>query len=224
MSAEELSNLESDLVKDADNPKSLVNVCPSSVANRIAAIPDELFLMKEEELMKQALVHETEQRLRAAFQIEYERAIRTSEMMDMANIYKGIVTQGYFYKYVVGNSFKLCFMIKPYSDYKADLEDLLQLGIAELRKIMKQPLVTKSGNFDSRLAGIKHKIFQDLADRTRGSAARKLEIDSKSMNLNLSGEVQPQSIADIDQRLEELQAKEVQQISYKDVTDGAEEV
>lgn len=217
---------ESDLIKDRDNPKSLVNLTPTVVASRITAIPEDVFLLSVEELEVAGHIGDTERKMRAAFTQEHERSLRTGDQMLMSNVYKGITTHSYFHRYIVGNSYKLAYVIKPFADYQASLEDMLQLGLDEMRKILKQPMVDAKGNFDTKLAAVKINLFKDLADRRRGSAAKKLEIDSKSMNLNITKDVTetPESMEAIEQRLKELEATEVLAISHKDVTDHEQEV
>lgn len=215
---------EVDNVKDFSNPVSLVNITPSLVSNKIAAIPDEVLLLNEEKLEHHARVEDAERRLRAAFQLEHEVAIRKGSKMDMTNVYKGIVTFAYFHKYVVGNSYKLAYMIKPYTDYKADMEDLLRMGLDDLRVVMKRPLVNSKGELDHKLAMLKHSITKDLLDRTKGSATKHIAIDSKSMNVNINKEVpaKPLTLEEVNEQLKRLEAQEAPQIEYKDVTNGKE--
>jgi hypothetical protein len=150
--------------------------------------------------------------------MEYERCMRVKAIMDMASVYRGVCERNYFYKYVVGNSFKLAYIIRPYPNYKAELEDMLQMSLADMRSILKLPLRNKTGQVDTRVAQLKISLFKDLADRTRGSAAKKLEIDSKSMNVNVDLQ-QPKTVEEIDKKLQELQDREVQQIAYSVVAD-----
>lgn len=217
---------EQDLVKDKHNPLSLVNKTNTGISVRIAAIPLEILEMKEADLEHHADVHDVERKLRAAFQMEYERAVRTGLTMDSTNIYKGICSSPYWHKYVVGNSYKLAYVIKPYPDYEAQLEDMLQLGLDEMRKILKQPLKDKEGKFDHKLAALKANITEKLQDRRRGAVAQKMLIDQKSMNVNITKDVTqaPANIQDIDRRLAELEGKDVPAITYKDVTSEQEEV
>lgn len=214
--------------KDVDSYRNtLMDITPSIVATKIAVIPDEVMLLTEEKLEHHARVEDTERRLRAAFQIEYDRATRTNTKMEMMSVYKGIVTISYFQKYVVGNSYKLAYMIKPYTDIRADQEDILRMGLDEMRKLMKKSSINAKGEVDYKLASIKLGITKDLLDRTRGSAARHLMIDQKSMVVtkDITEPKKAESIEELNERIRQLEAQEVQQITYKDVSkDGHEEI
>lgn len=219
--------VESDLIKDYDNPQSLVNLTPSVLGGRIAAIPEEILLMTDQQLEAKANVGDVERKLRAAWQIEYERAVRTGEKMEAANIYKGIVTKSYFHRELVGNSYKLAYIIKPFPDYAAQLEDMLQLGLDEMRKILKEPMVDEDGKFNHKLAALKANITEKLQDRARGAVTQKMQIDQKNMNLNITKDVTqatPLQMEAIDARLRELESSEAIAIEHKGVNDGQREV
>jgi len=213
-----------DYVK-GDQPTSLVNITATALSTRIAAIPEDVLCMKEADLEKHADVHDVERKLRAAWQMEYERAVRTENKMEASNVYKGVVTHMYFYRYILTNSFKLAYIIKPFPEYEAQLEDMLQLGLDERRKILKRPLVDKEGKFDHKLAALKEAITKNLEERRRGAVTQRLQVDQKSMNVNITKDVTqstPGSMEAIEARLRELESGEAIAIEYKDSTDGAE--
>jgi hypothetical protein len=142
------------------------------------------------------------------------------------NIYRGIVTKQYFDKYILHNSYKLAYMIKPFPEYEAQLEDMLQLALDEMRKILNEPLKAKDGKFNVQLASLKTQIAEKLQDRRRGAVAQKLLVNQKSMNVNITKDVtEPAgSMEAIEARLAELEASEMQAITYKEAADGEREV
>jgi hypothetical protein len=219
------AEIRNDPFKGADNPISLVNMCTSHIANAIKAIPDDILLMNEKELQKQVNPTDVDRKLRAAFCLEYERAIRTNTKVECSNIFRGIVTSPYFYKYIIGNSYKLSYMIRPFPEYEAQLEDMLQLGLDELNKILMQPMVDEEGKFDHKIARLKIDITENLQDRRRGAIAKRLEVQSKSMNLNITRDASqlPASIDEIDQKLKALEANEVKQIIYEEAKEETQE-
>lgn len=216
--------------KDFDNPKSLVNLLPSYVSNAVQAIPDEFFLLGEEELTKVARVTPTDNLLRVSFWEEYRRATRTSTKMVMSNVYGGLCTKRWFDQ-VVLNSYKLTFMITPPKEVQVVLENLLLVGLEEMEKILKAPLVHETGKFagefNGKLAHVKVQVFELLLDRRRGQVATKSEVITKNLNVNVdkTAEVnrnEAVSLADIDKRIAELEGRA--EVETRDVTNVQEEV
>lgn len=201
------AEIRNDPFKGADNPISLVNICTTHIAVAVKAIPDEVLMMNEKDLQKQVCPGDVERKLRAAFQLEYERAVRTSGKFEASNVWKGVVTGPYFYRYIVANSYKLAYIIRPFPEYEAQLEDMLQLGLDEMNKILMQPMCDDEGKFDVRIAKLKVEITENLQDRRRGAIAKRLEVQSKSMNLNITKDASqlPQSLDEIDRKLQELE-------------------
>lgn len=214
-------DLVEDLIKDKNNPKSLVSMCPSVLAERIAAIPDSVLSMDDKELEKTAKISEVDKQLRAAFYIEYERACRASDKISPANVYKGLVTNPHFHSSIINNSFKLAYIIRPYREYQAQLEDLLQFGFDRMSEIMHRPQVDENGKFDHKLAALQMQLWKELADRRRGSAAKNINLSSQSTNLTITKDISepPRNIAEIDKKLKELEAQEVIEITHREVSD-----
>jgi hypothetical protein len=212
---------------EVDSDDRLLELCPSVIATRIQVIPPEVWLLKEAELETKASVHDNERKLRVAFQMEHERAIRTGDIIVLFNVYKNIVTKSYFYNYVITNSYKLAYIIKPFPEYEMQLEEMLQLGLDERRKILKQPLKDKEGKFDHKLAALKEAITKNLEERRRGSITQKLQVDQKNLNLSITKDVTqqpPLQMEAIDARLRELEGGEAIAISYEESSDGTREV
>lgn len=213
-------DLAEDLIKDRSNPKSLVSMCPSVIGDRIAAIPDSVLSMDDKDLEKAGKISEADKQLRAAFYIEYERASRASDKISPANVYKGIVTGPHFHQSIVNNSFKLAYIVRPYREYQAQLEDLLQFGFDRMSEIMHRPQVDENGKFDHKLAALQMQLWKELADRRRGSAAKNINLSSQSTNLTITKDITepPRNIAEIDQKLKELEAQEVITITHKELS------
>lgn len=210
----------------SDYIQQLLEITNTQVSTRISAIPDDVLNMKEEDFLKHADVHDAERKLRAAWAMELERALRTDSKFEASNVYKGIVTRNYFERYVLFNSYKLAYIIKPYPEYEAQLEDMLQMGLDERRKILKRPLVDKEGKFDHKLAALKESITKNLEERRRGAITQRLQVDQKSLNVNVTKDVSqtPLQLDAIDARLRELESSEAISIEHKEVADGEREV
>lgn len=194
-------------IKDKDDERSLVNIATSIVGNAITAIPDDIFLLGEEQLRKSANVQLSEERLRVAFWVEYERAQKTNSKMNMNNVYMGIVTKKYFYTYIVGNSLKLAFMCTPPIEAQIALEELLLFGIEQMRSIMALPHINEKGQVDSKLVHVKQRLFEDIANRRRGQVIQRVEVKSKSMNYNVTEtrDTKALSMEEIESELKELE-------------------
>ena len=221
-------DLADDLIKDKNNPKSLVSMCPSNMAERIAAIPDNVFSMDDKEIEKAAHVTEADKQMRAAFFIEYERAVRNGDKISPANVYKGIVTASYFHNYVINNSFKLAFVIRPYREYQAQLEELLQFGFDRMSEIMRRSQVDENGKLDHKLAALQMQLWKELADRRRGSTTKNINLNSQiqSTNLNITKDITaPRSVDEIDKKLKELEAQEAKTITitHKEMSNDSQE-
>lgn len=210
-----------DDIKDKANPKSLVNICSTAIAERISAIPDDIIDLDESELEKLARVGPVERQLRVGFMAEHERCLRQDDRFAPANVYRGICTKKYFFTWIVGNSYKLAYIIRPFPGYQICLEEMLQLALDEMRKILIAPIVDKRGEFDHRIASAKISLFKDLADRRRGSATKKVEVDSKSLSLNINKDVSAKSILDIEAKIKELEAGSINTLAVSEaLTEG----
>jgi hypothetical protein len=213
--------------KDHSNPKALVNLLPSYVAEKVASIPDSFFLLGEEELSKIAKATPNDNLIRISFWEEYRRATRTGTKMVMSNVYGGICTKRWFDQLVL-NSYKLCFVITPPKEVQVVLESLLLLGLEEMEKILRAPLITevgdRKGHFNGKLAQVKLQVFEILLDRRRGAMTSKSEVITKNLHVNVdqASRPQPSSIEDIDRRIAELEGKVVEDAREVVNIDGKE--
>lgn len=220
-------------IKDKDDPKSVVNLCPSVVAEKIMAIPDDIFLLGEEDLKKAANAQPSEESLRVAFWEEYKRAERTGSRMNMTNVYAGFVTKRYFQTFVVGNSYKLAYMLMPPMEIQIALEEIVLLGLKRQKEWLSQPLIDSKGNLNVKLGLVQQKITEDALNRRRGHVLRQTEVTTRNTNLNLEIKTEaPKTLADIEREIQELeqpaQLEHSNQpsiaVTYKDVSNEKQEV
>lgn len=204
-------------IKDQADPESLVNIVPTALAQRIRCIPNQYLEMSEAELLKQFSITRVDRLLRIAFHQELDRAKRTDGLVKLNNIFAGVTDRKTFMEDHVGKSARLAYMIRPPVDYELDLEDLLQLGLQELRAIMERPLVDENGRFDHKLAKIKLDTFKDIADRRRGQATQKIE--TKSLSVSVTKEI-PTTPEEIDRELQKLES-ELGDQPIRDITPDA---
>lgn len=201
-------------IRDPSNPKSVINLVPSSMGNAIKAIPLDFFAMDEEELKKMARADIVENRLRHSFWLEYGHACLAKREINMSNIVNGVCSKDYFLKHILTNSFKLAYMLTPPPDYRVQMAEILTLGLAKLREILAMPIESahpKTGEkvVDSKLAGVQARIVEDLMTRSHGHPLRTIEVTSKNMNLNVdvTNEVEIKDVSQIDAEIKKLEGE-----------------
>lgn len=200
-------------LKDEKNPRSVINICPSSVANAIRYIPDSVFSLGPDELKRAAKCGEVEERLRIAFWLEYDRAQSSGKNINISNVYGGICTQHAFLRTIVSNSFKMAYVLTPPVNYEVQMVEMLNLGLEQLRDILMQPHVDDQGRPNPKMADVKQKIVESLHLRVKGAVPYRME--TKNLNVNVdqtsrdakSDTSQLKSMAEIEAKLKELEAK-----------------
>lgn len=197
-------------IKDKSNPRSLINILPTVMATRLEAVPDDLFLLTEKELERQAEVTDIEKRLRIQFWNEYNTAQAAPRRMNIKNVVAGICTDSYFNKKIITNSFKVAYICTPLADYKLQMQELLRMGFEQIKDIMMRPHTDQYGNLEPRAADVKFKIWQDVANREIGMVVHRIE--SKNLNVNVDAGM-PNNVEDLNdpeaikKQIEELEAK-----------------
>lgn len=219
-------------IKDKDDPKSLVNMLPSVMAEKIMAIPDEVFLYEEDVLRGLAHVQLSEETMRIAFWEEYKRAERTSSKMNMNNVYAGFVTKKYFHTYIVGNSYKLAFMLLPPMEVQLALEEMVLLGLKRQRQWLA--ISPEECGFNPKLAAVQQRILEDILNRRRGHVLRQTEMINRNTNVNvtLDGNSKPKTLEEIEREIHELQHPTIEHnpqeeslaVAYKDVSNEKEKI
>lgn len=195
-------------ITSVTDPKSVVNLLPMVVSSYIKAIPEEVWLMDEDEIAMKGRCSEYDSLLRHAFWLEYDRAIRSGQKMNPISIYGGIVSKYSFFKEVCTNTFRLAYICTPPTDYLTRLDELLTQGLKQYREILMLPNVNAKGVVDSRLVAVKQKIIEDVANRRRGQTVQRLEVKSQNLNVNVdhnSGR-KSQSVEEIQAEIDALEA------------------
>jgi hypothetical protein len=201
-------------VFDHDNPRSLINIVPERVSERIKEIPPELFQLEPKELEKLTPKKEftlTDSRLRTAFWIEYGRSQEVMKNMRMDNVYGGICTAPYFYQTVLLDKVRLAYILQPPTNYNIAMEEALHLGVDRLREILDLPIIDENGKPNPKVADVILKTVQMLDMRVKGAIIQRIEqknlnvsVDAKKMNNQID---EAQSVDEIDRKLRELEEK-----------------
>ena len=219
-------------IKDKSNPQSAVNLCPNAIAKGIEAIPDEFFSMRADELAekfrqgrKYNKETEIEEKLRISFWREYDRAVDNGQNMSLERICAGVCHVNAFRK-IASNSYRLAYICTPPEDYVTTMQELLAIGLEQLRDILLQPHVDPETNIPNpRMCDVKMRIVDSITLRVKGSVASRIE--TKNLNLNVEADATKRPVTEIsqltdpkeiDRRLNELMRGNQQLVEVLDVT------
>lgn len=204
------------------NPQSLCNMVGPSVKEKLDEHQfehPELFTQDERELMNRIRgmkgqkphgIGPTENRIRVAFWLEYDRAITSPEpKINYGRVYSGVCSQEYFYMEIIRRPEKLAWMLCPPASYSIAMEEALQFGIEKLRDLLDLPLYKKNGEPDTKVGELILKAVQMIDIRQKGAIIQRVQ----TMNLHkhehqkTQASQPPESMAELDQRLNQLEQK-----------------
>lgn len=180
-----------------DNPRALINLVSSRVAEHIAAIPKTLFEMSVEELRAKSTFRKDDENielLRTAWWLEYNRCQKTQTKFVLANVYGGITHLSHFMKEYVGNSFNLLYIMTPPVDYQVKQHHILNLSFDQEIKILKMPFMkavyNKDGDMvgeevDTKLLAVQQKIAESMRNRIMGMPINR----TMQVNQNFNGPI-----------------------------------
>jgi hypothetical protein len=213
MNPDQLLNIVHIDIKDQSNPNSLIAKLPSQVATALLAIPDDVFLLGDDELIFKGKIDEMDKRLRYSLWYEYNLSIIGNRLMVNNNIFTGICRRWQWDR-TYTNSFKLAFICTAPTSYRVATQEMLDLAQTQIRAILAldnfKP--SKTGPvLNTAVLGYKIRIWEFLNQRVHGSFTQKVEIDSKveskSVNVNLTNKGMDKNILDIDKRIKELESQ-----------------
>jgi hypothetical protein len=170
-------------IRDKDNPDSIINLVPGWLALAINTIAEDTLTMDYESLRKQAKANATEEKLRHSFWNEYKRVIHDNRRPKMSanNIVGGVCSITQFQK-IAGSTYKLAYILQPPPSLDLAFDELIHAGLGEMIAIMREPLHDDEGKFNSKLATLKSKLFNDVI-------TRRLE---RTVNINTKHQAQTQ--------------------------------
>lgn len=205
---------------DASDPRSVVNLVPEKVRERMQeALFEEgaLFEMSEHELWKalrerEATPNPTDNRLRLKFWHEYDytQAYQLSKI-DISRVIAGICTHEYFYKKYLQTPTKVAWMLCPPVNYMVKAQEALEFSLERMRHILSLPLELPGGKIDTKLGELQAKIHAMLDIRVKGAPVQ------RNIVANLTGKAAAQAVAaasttetmaDIQKKLEAARKRE----------------
>ncbi len=205
-----------DLWNKADD-RSLINIVPPALESAFLAAANanpELFAGDERDLYKKLrdsarTPSPTDNRLRLAFWMEYDRAQANFKNIRIDNVFGGICTRSYFYGAYLNNPHKVAWLLMPPTSYVVKMEETLDFGLDQLRDILEM----ECGPRDVKLMELKAKIVAMVDQRVRGAVTQRIENRNMNLNVNTSDK-QVASLAitgtmdQLDLRLKQLEAME----------------
>jgi hypothetical protein len=206
-----------------DDERSLINILPTVVSNKLIegskGRPD-LFGLDERTLFKTLRTEKkvptpTDNRLRLAFWMEYDRAQASNKRMEILPIVAGICMPHYFYNEYLQRPEKVAWLVCPPASYEVVMEEGLQFGIEQLRDILEQPHVSLNSKnqevVNVKLAELKAKIVAMLDVRVKGAPLQRIQQTSMNVNVSekqISAAMTELTMDQIEKKLEDLRKRD----------------
>lgn len=210
------------IIWDPENQKSVLNIIPPRMRKQAETAKEtrpDLFQYQDEHslwhnLKKAARPTPTDNRLRIAFWMEYDRVqAGFRHKMDMTHVYGGVCSSAYFSDYYCIVPEKLCWLLTPPASYMIKMNEALDFGVDVLRNILSLDNVTEDGKPNVKLMELQAKIVAMLDARKNGAFTQKIE--QKSMHLNVDvpmgqvkGATMEETMRLLEERIEKLQKQD----------------
>jgi hypothetical protein len=212
-----LSNIieHTDLDSEENAAKDGTAYIRGKLLEAVQNLPLEIKQMSEFEMIRQLDPGPTDYALRRSFW----KAIETAEALGKDSIfqkevYSGVVSQQTFNDLVLTNPMRVAWFTRPIVDHAHYYEALNKLAVQKILDYVKDNPVNE------KLLPSIIKIAEMSANRAYGAVAQKMQIQSKNLNIDVTGKpeanIPSSDQGQLTQRVEELQAKLLDQA--KDVT------
>jgi hypothetical protein len=177
------------LIKQLEDPRSLMSFLPPDVQKGLAEIPEHYLDLDENELLK--LLDEewtwqptvAAELLRRNFWMEHDRVqfSKLESLMNMSNIYLGVVTREHWHRIVHEHSHIAAFILCRPPEYKMSQEALQNHATRKFFEILSLPIKEKGGRVDIKLLELQMKTAAMIDMRNQGGFTQR----SETKNLNL---------------------------------------
>lgn len=199
---------------DEENPDSLINRIPQRLVPVFERVRNKLprTLLADERAIRRFVVpDERDERVRLAFWDEFNASTAAGKRMSLQSFISGACSWESWVTAYEPNDKRMCWIFTPPTSYASQMRHILHRGTERLLEIMNLPMMDEeSGKVDVKVANLILRAWQ-LADmRVKGGVMQKLQIEQKSMNLNLNADSQLEGIrTQVDAMdLEELESLE----------------
>lgn len=157
----------------------------------------------------------TDNRLRLAFWVEYDRAQAANEKMNLAYVYSGVCLQEYFKFTYLNLPAKVAWLICPPTSYEVTLKEGVSFGLKVMRDILDEDPADYPMGQRVKFKELQAKIFAMLDMREKGAFTQRSEV--KQMNLNVStndkavaGAMIESNVDALEKRMKQLERQERQ--------------
>lgn len=210
------------IIFDTSNPRSVYNLVSPVMQEAISNVHPEYYKWSLKALEKNSKPEERDYQLRVAFWREYNEAQdKWKKALSLNMVIRGVCASDYFYKVVLKDPLKLAFILYPVVDMQAAMEEMLDLGLREMRKILKLPTMGKAGA-NMPVIREKIKVVALLQNRIQGSVIQRVALDQR-----VQGEIKnegPKSLDMIQKEIKQIERLVRKQTSPKSLESSAEAV
>lgn len=194
-----------------DNPDSLINVIPLRlvpILKRVREKIPRILLADERDVRRYVDPTERDDRLRLSFWDEYNASTACRKRMSLQSILSGVCAWESWITVYEPNDKKMVWLFCPPTNYVAMMRQILHRGTERLLEIMNLPMLTDDGKIDVRVAQLVLRAWQ-LADmRVKGGVTQRVQIEQKSMNVNVDTDINQMRESVNGLQLHELEALE----------------
>jgi hypothetical protein len=196
--------------------KDVTDFIKGRLLQAIQNLPPEIKELTEFELMKKLDPTPIDYALRRSFWNAIDQAEKLGrDSIFQTEVYKGICTQQTFNESVLPNPLRVAWLSRPVVDHSHFYEAINKVALQQILDYVKDNKIT-----DPKVLATVVKIAEMSANRAYGAVAQKMQIQSKNLNIDVTGKpeanIPSSDQGQLTQRVEELQAKLLDQA--KDVT------
>lgn len=190
---------------DPAEPRSVYNLVPAKMREALDRVNPNIWQYSLKALTKHAKVDERLAQLRVSFWHEYNRTQDLfKKNISMTQVMHGICSHEYFYQSILKDQMKLAYLMYPTTDYIAAMQEMQDLAMREMRKILLLPNAGKNG---TSIVREKIKIFALLDNRLRGAVPKHIKKESQHLHAHMKIDQQaaPKSVEDIQREINRIE-------------------
>lgn len=209
-----------DLWNRADE-RSVINLVPQAVSMAMVDAGKKdpaLFQMDEHTLWmtlkyRKKLPNATDNRLRLAFWLEYDRAQQDHKHMEMSAVYSGVCSRSLFYAQYLDDPERVAWLLCPPVDYTMKIQEALDFGTDRMREILAMDPHDAKGRPNVKLMELQAKIWALMDQRIKGAYTQRIEQRSLSLTVKTTDKQVAQAAMEnsmdaLDRRIKELDRRE----------------
>lgn len=177
-------------IYDHNNIDSVYSRCPEIFQKAMDQMPEYLLTWSFKKLEKTYLHRfSTRDRIfKILFWREYQWAVDNDKTMILASMARGVCPDKYVYQNILKDNPLLAWILYPMPSYENSMTEMLDLSTRKLREILELESVNlKTGVPDHKLLSLQIKVHELVENRVRGANPQVLNINQKSLHMNMNG-------------------------------------